>query len=86
MIKFDEMMDNYCAFMDYGVRGWLTFAGTAFLAFFVDIIGMLLQIDTTVVSATLMGVGFLTMIWLWSRDYALGHVPRFWLDLGRAVK
>lgn len=79
MKNFEELMDAYCAFIEYGVRGWLLFAASAFIAFAIT----LFNASYDFVAATIMGMGFVAIVWFWSRDYALGYVPKFWLRMGR---
>lgn len=77
MKNFEELMDVYCAFIEYGVRGWLLFAASAFIAFAIIVINA----SYDFVAVTIMSLGFVGMIWFWSRDHALGHVPKFWLSI-----
>ena len=79
MSKLKGFIDTSCAFIEYGVRGWLTYSFIVITMSTLYFLGMISEDTFALVS--LIGLGLLTA--LWSRDQAQGYVPAWWLKLGR---
>ncbi len=79
MSKLEGFIDTYSAFIEYGVRGWLTYSVIVITMSILYFLGIISEGTFAIVS--LIGLG--PLIALWSRDQARGYVPAWWLTLGR---